>query len=75
MSVASIALATVVGFTVGLMRLSRNWLVSSLATVYIEFVRNIPLPVSDFTSLQPKLKQIFYIGDGLNSGGMKGAAM
>jgi general L-amino acid transport system permease protein len=42
-SVASIALATVIGFTVGLMRMSRNWLLSTLATVYIEFVRNIPL--------------------------------
>ncbi len=42
-SAASIALATVVGFTVGLMRLSRNWLLSTLAAVYIEFVRNIPL--------------------------------
>ncbi len=42
-SVAAIVVATVVGFTVGLMRLSHNWLLSSLAAVYIEFVRNIPL--------------------------------
>lgn len=42
-SAASIVLATVVGFTVGLMRLSHNWLLSTLAAVYIEFVRNIPL--------------------------------
>ena len=42
-SAASIVLATMVGFTVGLMRLSRNWLLSTLAAVYIEFVRNIPL--------------------------------
>ena len=42
-SVASVFLATVVGFTVGLMRLSHNWLLSTLAAVYIEFVRNIPL--------------------------------
>lgn len=42
-SVVSIAVATVIGFTVGLMRLSRNWLLSSLAGFYIEFVRNIPL--------------------------------
>ena len=32
-----------IGFTVGLLRLSRNWLLSTLAGVYIEFVRNIPL--------------------------------
>ncbi|MDP1837351.1 MAG: ABC transporter permease subunit [Reyranella sp.] len=42
-SVASIFLATVIGFTVGMMRLSHNWLLSTLAAVYIEFVRNIPL--------------------------------
>ena len=36
-------MATVIGFTVGLLRLSRNWLLSTLAGVYIEFVRNIPL--------------------------------
>jgi len=42
-SAASIVVATVVGFTVGLLRLSRNWLLSTLAGFYIEFVRNIPL--------------------------------
>jgi general L-amino acid transport system permease protein len=42
-SAAAIVVATIVGFTVGLMRLSRNWLLSTLAAVYIEFVRNIPL--------------------------------
>lgn len=38
-----IVLATVVGFVMGIARLSHNWLVSTLATVYIEVVRNIPL--------------------------------
>ena len=42
-SACSIVVATVIGFTVGLLRLSRNWLLSTLAGVYIEFVRNIPL--------------------------------
>ena len=42
-SAAAIVVATIVGFTVGLMRLSHNWLLSTLAAVYIEFVRNIPL--------------------------------
>ncbi|MDO9459833.1 MAG: amino acid ABC transporter permease [Alphaproteobacteria bacterium] len=35
--------ATVVGFLVGIARLSPNWLVARLATVYIETFRNIPL--------------------------------
>ena len=42
-SAVSIVVATAVGFTVGLLRLSHNWLLSTLAGVYIEFVRNIPL--------------------------------
>ena len=42
-SIVSIAVATVIGFAVGLLRLSRNWLLSTLAGFYIEFVRNIPL--------------------------------
>ena len=42
-SVVAIVVATVIGFTVGLLRLSRNWLLSTLAGFYIEFVRNIPL--------------------------------
>lgn len=38
-----IALATVLGFVIGLARLSSNWLVARLATVYIEIIRNVPL--------------------------------
>jgi len=42
-SAVSIVVATLIGFTVGLLRLSHNWLLSALAGVYIELVRNIPL--------------------------------
>jgi general L-amino acid transport system permease protein len=38
-----IVLATMLGFTMGIARLSSNFIVSSLATVYIEVIRNIPL--------------------------------
>jgi general L-amino acid transport system permease protein len=38
-----IAFATAVGFLVGISRLSRNWLVARLATVYVEVIRNVPL--------------------------------
>lgn len=38
-----IIFATLIGFIAGVMRLSRNWLVSRIATVYIEIVRNVPL--------------------------------
>jgi general L-amino acid transport system permease protein len=44
-SAAGILFATVVGFIIGLMRLSSNWLISHIALAYIEFHRNIPLLV------------------------------
>ncbi|MFC0219743.1 amino acid ABC transporter permease [Pseudochelatococcus lubricantis] len=40
---AGIVLATVIGFVVGIARLSRNRIVSFLAACYVEFFRNIPL--------------------------------
>jgi general L-amino acid transport system permease protein len=43
-----IVAATVLGFLIGIMRLSRNWVISKLATIYIEFVRNIPLLLQIF---------------------------
>jgi general L-amino acid transport system permease protein len=38
-----IVLATVLGFVVGIARLSRNWLVARLAGAYVEMIRNVPL--------------------------------
>ena len=42
-TVIAIALATLLGFVVGIARLSSHWLLSAIAGAYIEFVRNIPL--------------------------------
>ena len=42
-SVLGIVAATLLGFIIGIMRLSPNWLVSKIASVYIETFRNIPL--------------------------------
>jgi general L-amino acid transport system permease protein len=42
-AVFGIALATVIGLAVGIGRLSGNWLVARLATLYVEGVRNVPL--------------------------------
>ncbi|WP_407174258.1 amino acid ABC transporter permease [Bradyrhizobium sp. STM 3562] len=42
-SVIGIFFATVIGFIVGLGRLSPNWLVSRVAGAYVELVRNLPL--------------------------------
>jgi len=38
-----IIFATILGFTVGIARLSKNWLVSKVATGYVELIRNLPL--------------------------------
>lgn len=42
-SVIGIVLATVVGFTMGIARLSSNWLIARIGTIYVEIARNIPL--------------------------------
>lgn len=42
-AVLGITFATVLGFIVGVARLSTNWLLNRLATIYIEIFRNIPL--------------------------------
>jgi general L-amino acid transport system permease protein len=42
-AIAACFFATVIGVTVGILRLSKNWLVAKLSTVYIEVFRNVPL--------------------------------
>lgn len=44
-SVFGIALSLGIGLVVGIARLSSNWLAAKLAFGYVEFVRNMPLPV------------------------------
>lgn len=38
-----VVLATLLGFLIGIARLSPNWLVARLGTLYVEIVRNVPL--------------------------------
>jgi general L-amino acid transport system permease protein len=47
-SALGIFLATMLGFVVGIARLSKNWLIARIATVYIEIFRNIPLLLQIF---------------------------
>ncbi len=44
-SVLGIILTTILGIVVGISRLSSNWLISKIAAVYIEIIRNVPLLV------------------------------
>lgn len=47
-SVLGIFFATALGFIVGVARLSNNWLIAKIATVYVEVLRNIPLLIQIF---------------------------
>src|SRR5215470_5486280 len=42
-AVVGIILATLLGIGIGVARLSRNWLLERLATLYVETFRNVPL--------------------------------
>ena len=42
-AVSGIIIATVVGFILGVLRLSPNWLINRVVYVYIEYVRNVPV--------------------------------
>ncbi|SLN49898.1 amino acid ABC transporter permease [Oceanibacterium hippocampi] len=66
-----IFLATLLGFIVGVLRLSSNWVVNRLAYVYIEIVRNIPLLLQLLVWYivvilsQPNVRQAINVGDGV----------
>jgi general L-amino acid transport system permease protein len=47
-SILGIIFATIIGFSLGVARLSSNWLVSRIAAVYIETFRNVPLLLQIF---------------------------
>ena len=38
-----VVLATILGFLVGIARLSTNWIIAKVAMVYVEVIRNVPL--------------------------------
>jgi general L-amino acid transport system permease protein len=43
-----IVLATIIGVLIGVARVSSNWLISKLAEIYVEILRNIPLLLTLF---------------------------
>ncbi len=69
-AVAGVILATLLGIFIGVCRLSPNWIVARLATVYIEFFRNVPLLVQLFfwfyiVLALPKVREGYVIADRL----------
>ncbi len=61
-SFLAIIASTVLGFTIGVLRLSSNWLISKVALAYVEIFRNTPLLIqiifwyTGIFSLLPKIK-------------------
>ena len=64
-AVVGIFFATLIGFTIGIGRLSSNYLVSRLATVYVETIRNIPLLLQLFFWYVAVLKTMPAVRDSL----------
>ncbi|CAN7423409.1 amino acid ABC transporter permease [Devosia sp. LjRoot16] len=64
-AVIGIFFATLIGFTIGIARLSSNYLVSRLATVYVETIRNIPLLLQLFFWYFAVLKTMPAVRDSL----------
>ncbi len=68
-SILAIIGATVLGTLVGIARLSPNWLVARLASVYVEAMRNVPLLLQlfvwygVFTELLPPVREALSLGD------------
>ncbi len=65
-----LVLATLMGTGIGIARLSSNWLVRQLGTVYVELFRNLPLLIqlmfwyfAVFLSAPPFERRIRFIGD------------
>ncbi len=62
-----VVLATILGTIVGVSRLSHNWLVAKLASIYVETVRNIPLLLQLFfwysliTAILPENSDPFFL--------------
>ncbi|MBN9361116.1 MULTISPECIES: amino acid ABC transporter permease [unclassified Devosia] len=64
-AVIGIFFATILGFTIGIGRLSSNYLVSRLATIYVETIRNIPLLLQLFFWYFAVLKTMPAVRDSL----------
>jgi len=68
-SIVGIILATILGTLIGIGRLSKNWIVRKLSTVYVEAIRNTPLLViMTFTFLGVVLQVMPTIEEAWNLG-------
>ena len=69
-AICGCALASVLGFMLGIMRLSSNWLVSKISYVFVEFMRNVPVLIHILAfyalvvTLLPPAKKAIDVGAG-----------
>jgi len=69
-SVIAIFAMTILGFTIGVLRLSSNWLVAKVALTYVEIFRNVPLLIqiifwyTGIFSLLPKVRKSYDLSGG-----------
>lgn len=62
--------ASILGFTLGILRLSKNWLVNRIAYTFVEFMRNVPVLIhilaiySLIITLMPPVKKALDLGGG-----------
>ena len=72
-SFLAIIATTILGFTIGVLRLSNNWLVSKVALTYVEVFRNTPLLIqiifwyTGIFSLLPRIKNSLDLSAGSES--------
>jgi general L-amino acid transport system permease protein len=64
-SLIGIVASTILGFTIGIARLSSNFIISRLATIYVETIRNIPLLLQLFFWYFAVLKAMPAVKDSL----------
>jgi general L-amino acid transport system permease protein len=64
-----IVLATILGFVIGISRLSSNWLLAKVAGCYVELVRNLPLLLQLLFWYNAVLKSLPDIRDSISIGG------
>ncbi len=69
-AVIGIVLTTILGFAIGIARLSSNWLLSRLATAYIEVLRNVPLLLQIFFLYFGVLRTLPFPQQAYSLGGM-----
>ncbi len=69
-AISGVILATILGFILGVLRLSKNWLTNKIALVYIEYIRNVPVLLHILlvhglmVHSLPKPKSAIPVGDG-----------